>query len=107
MTDNADGCKRLCMDELGQIKYVGRHWVVAIARPSAIAVSAQIGRDDMPILAQCLRRPIPAAAVITATVQQTVTFPVSVFGVGGNVKSTRSAGATFGTNHSVKIPPPS
>lgn len=42
--------------------------------------------------------------MVTATVQQTVTFPVSVFGVGGRVKSTRQAGPTYGTNHSITLP---
>lgn len=41
--------------------------------------------------------------MVTATVQQTVTFPVSVFGVGGRVKSTRQAGPTYGTNHSIRL----
>ena len=40
---------------------------------------------------------------VTATVQQTVTFPVGICGVGGRVKSTRQAGPAYGTNHSIQL----
>src|SRR5580704_6482466 len=70
MPDNAEGRKLLHADELCEIKYVGGHRIVAIARPGAVTVPAQIRSDHIPVVAQCLRRPIPAAAVIAAAVQK-------------------------------------
>lgn len=74
--------------------------------PTAAGVCAAVAAQN-DALASVRVTCLQSGRTVTATVQQTITFPVSVFGVGGNVTSTRSAGATFGTNHSVKIPPPS
>src|SRR5215470_10486358 len=59
----------LLMDELRQIVDVAGEGVAAVGGPRAVAVPAQVGRQDVPVVPECRGRPVPGAAVITAAVQ--------------------------------------
>ncbi len=60
----------LLVDELREVVDVAGHRVAAVRRPLAVAMPPQVGRDDVPVLPERLRRPVPAAAVIPATMDQ-------------------------------------
>src|SRR5579862_8286645 len=53
-----------------QIQHVLHHAVKRARGPRAIAVAAQIQSEDVEILAQSLRHPVPIAGVIQAAVDQ-------------------------------------
>ena len=54
------GRQLLLMDELREVVDVVRHRVVAGRRPRGIAVAAQVGGDDVVLVAQRWRRPSPS-----------------------------------------------
>ena len=58
------------VDQLGKVVDESIHRIVSVGRPGAVAVAPRVRRDDMPVLAQFLRHPVPAAAVVTAAVLQ-------------------------------------
>src|SRR5204863_6359834 len=60
----------LLVDQLSEIVDIGGGRIIAVRRPLAVAVAAQIGRQHMPIPAQGARDPIPIAAVVATTVDQ-------------------------------------
>ena len=60
----------LLVDELRQVVDVGRHRVIAVRRPLAVAMPAEIGADHVPVLAQSLRHPVPVPAVIAPAVNE-------------------------------------
>ena len=60
----------LLIDQLREVVDVAGHGVGAGRRPLAIAMAAQVGRDDVPVVAQPLRHPVPIAAMVLAAVQQ-------------------------------------
>ena len=57
------------MDQLGEIVDVGGDLIVA-SRPLAVAVTAQIGGDDMLVVLQAGSDPVPIAAMIASAMQQ-------------------------------------
>src|SRR5262245_14505137 len=58
------------MDELGQVVDVPGHRVAAVRRPLTVSVPAKIRRDDMPVLAESFRRPVPVPAMIPTAVEE-------------------------------------
>jgi hypothetical protein len=56
------------VDQLREVVDEGVHRVVAFGRPFAVAVAAQVGADDVPVAAQFLGHPVPAAAMIAPAV---------------------------------------
>jgi hypothetical protein len=58
------------MNELGEVVDVARHGVAAVPRPLAVAMPAQIGRNDVPAVAQPLRHPVPVAGMVAAAMDQ-------------------------------------
>src|SRR5262249_61333141 len=64
MRDDAHRRQTLLMDELVEIVDVFGDRVAAVRRPLTVAVTAKIGRDDVPVVAQRLRGPVPVATVI-------------------------------------------
>ena len=56
------------MHELGDVVDVVDHAVVAADQPLRIAVPAQVGRDDVVVVAQLLGRPVPVPAVVATAV---------------------------------------
>src|SRR5262249_16444524 len=70
MRHDGHGRELLLMDELGEIVDVARHVVIAVGRPLAVAVTAQVGRDDVPLVPQPRGDPIPVAAMIAPAVEQ-------------------------------------
>ena len=70
MGDDRDRRQPLLMDELVDVVDVRRHGVVAVRRPLAVAMPAQVGTDDVPVVTQGLRHPVPVAAVVPPAVDQ-------------------------------------
>src|SRR6266478_876970 len=70
MADHGHGRKLALMNELGEIVDKTRHGVAAVLRPLAVAMPAQIGRDDVPAVAKPLHHPVPAARMIAAAMDQ-------------------------------------
>jgi hypothetical protein len=64
---------------------------------AGVAVEDDAGPN---VMATCTQTGIS----LTLSVKQTVPLPIAVFGVTGSVRSTRTAGATFGTNKYFPIP---
>ena len=60
----------LLMDQLGQVVDIGGGRVIAVGRPLAVAVAAQIGGEDVPVMAQRLRQPIPVAAMVAPAMDE-------------------------------------
>ena len=58
------------MDQLRQIIDEGRHRIVGIWRPVAVAMPAQIGSDDVPAIAKFLRSPVPTATVVAPSMKE-------------------------------------
>ena len=58
------------LDQHRDIQRVKDREIGAVARPVAVAMAAQIGCDHVPMMPQCARRPVPAARVIAAAVEQ-------------------------------------
>ena len=56
------------VNQLGKVIDEGVGFIIAVRRPGAIAVAAQIGGNDVPIFCQLFSHPIPAAAVIAPAV---------------------------------------
>ena len=52
------------MDELRNVIDIIVHLVGAAQHPVAVAMAAKIGRDDVVVAAQCLRRPVPVTAMV-------------------------------------------
>jgi hypothetical protein len=70
---------------------------------TAAGLCASVAVQDDPgpnVVATCVQQGV----ILTLSVKQTVALPVAVFGVTGSVRSTRTAGATFGTNKYFPIP---
>ena len=70
MGDDGHGGQALLVDELGQIVEVAGHGVAAVRRPLAVTVPAQIGSDDVPLLPERFRRPVPVPAMIPPPVKE-------------------------------------
>jgi hypothetical protein len=70
MRDNGHRRQFLLMDQLREVVDIGGHRVAAVGRPLTIAVAAQIGGENVPIMAQGLRDPVPVAAMVAPTVHQ-------------------------------------
>ena len=58
------------MDQLGEIINISRDCVIAVGRPLAVAVTAQIRRQNMPVMPQCIGDPIPVAAVVAPAMDE-------------------------------------
>lgn len=70
VSDDGDRRQFLLMDELGEVVDVAGHGVAAVGRPLAVPVAAQIGRDDVPVMAQRLGDPIPVPAMVPAAMKE-------------------------------------
>src|SRR5258708_7455293 len=70
MADQGHGRKLALMNELREIVDKARHGIAAVLRPLAVAMPAQIGRDDMPAVAKPLHHPVPAARMVAAAMDQ-------------------------------------
>src|SRR5205823_1167564 len=44
--------------------------IIAVGRPLAVAMAAQVRRQDMPVLAQRIGNPVPVAAVVAPTMDE-------------------------------------
>ena len=58
------------MDQLREIVDVAIHRIVAVRRPLAIAVAAQVGRNDVPVGAQGLSHGVPVAAMVATAMHE-------------------------------------
>ncbi len=67
-----DGHRRqlLLVDQLGQVVDIGGGVVDPVRRPGAVAVAAQVRGDDVPVVAQLARHPVPAAAMVASAMHQ-------------------------------------
>ena len=70
MADERDGEQLQVLEQLRHVEDVVDHGVLPAARPLRIAVAAQVGGDDVELLAQFLRHPVPVAAVVPAAVDE-------------------------------------
>ena len=68
--DDRHGRQPLLVDELGEVVDVAGHRVAAVGGPLAVAVAAQVGRDDVPVVPQGRRRPVPVATVVAPAVHE-------------------------------------
>ena len=68
--DDRDRRELLLMDQLRQVVDVVDHAVVRAGDPLRVAVAAQVGREDVPVVAQPLGDPVPVAAVVAAAVHE-------------------------------------
>ena len=57
-------------DQLGEIDRVGGQRIVAVRRPVAVAMAAQVQREDAIVVAQVAGDEIPAVGVIIAAMDQ-------------------------------------
>src|SRR5215510_6836998 len=58
------------MDQLRKVVDVARHGVAAVGRPLAVPVAPEIRRDDVPVVPEGLRRPVPVPAMIASAVHE-------------------------------------
>src|SRR3546814_3864439 len=70
MGDDGERLQRELVDELRDVADIVRHRIDAALDPFGIAMSAQVGGDDVPVVAQPLRHPVPVAAMIAPAVNQ-------------------------------------
>ena len=70
MRDDRHRRQLLLMDQLAEIVDIGRGRVVAVGRPLAVAMAAQIGRQHMPVAAQRRRDPVPVAAMVAPAMHE-------------------------------------
>ena len=70
MGDDRDRRKILLMNQLREIVNVAIHRIVAFSRPLAIAVTTQVGRDNVPVGTQGLGDGVPVAAMVTPAMDQ-------------------------------------
>src|SRR3546814_1943819 len=70
MADDGERLQLELVDELRDVADIVRHRIDAALDPFGIAVSAQVGGDDVPVVAQPLRHPVPVAAMIAPAVNQ-------------------------------------
>ena len=70
MADQADGELVDDVEQRGEIEHVLGDVVHGAGRPGAVAVSAQVERVDVVVLAQRSRHPVPVARVVQPAVDQ-------------------------------------
>ena len=70
MTDENDALGPEMLEQARQIEDVIENGVVTADSPGAVAVAAQVGRDDVISITQLLGYEIPAARVISPAVEQ-------------------------------------
>ena len=70
MRDDRHRRQLLLMDQLREVVDIGGDRIAAVGRPLAVAVTAQIGRQDVPVVAQRLRHPVPVAAMVAPAMHQ-------------------------------------
>ena len=68
ISDDRRGAERF--DQVGEVEHEVGDRVHAADRPGAVAVAAQVGRNDVPVVAQLARHPVPVARVIAAAVHE-------------------------------------
>src|SRR5260221_13620943 len=61
MSDEGHGRQLTLVNEWREFVDIARHAVAAVLRPLAVAMSAQIRRDDVPAVTQPPRHPVPIA----------------------------------------------
>src|SRR5580700_683108 len=70
MRDDGDRRQLLLMDQLRQVVDIGGRRIVAVGGPLAVAMAAQIGRQDVPVLAQRGSHPVPIAAMVAPAMDE-------------------------------------
>src|ERR1700674_2365419 len=70
VSDDGNRCEFDLMSDLRQVVDIGCHRVITVRGPGAVAVAAQIRGHDMPVGAQAVGHPIPAAAMVPSAVSQ-------------------------------------
>lgn len=70
MADEGHWRQLLLVDELRQVVDIGSHAVLAVRGPLAVAMAAQVGRNDVPVPMQLRDQRIPVATVIATAVQE-------------------------------------
>jgi hypothetical protein len=70
MRDDTDLFISKLIDESGEIEQVIGSQISAIGGPFAVSMTAQIRRDDMPLISQRARHPIPTSRVIAHAVHE-------------------------------------
>src|SRR3546814_7988349 len=58
------------MDELREVIDEAVHVILPIGRPGAVAMAAQVGRDDMIAVRQSFGDPVPASAMVATAVDE-------------------------------------
>ena len=64
------GAKSSWVDQLRDVVDHVLRLVDAVRHPFAVAMAAMVERDDVPVVAQRLGRPVPAAAMVLAAMDQ-------------------------------------
>jgi hypothetical protein len=54
----------LLVNQLSEIIDITSHTVIPVGRPLAVAVTAQVGRQHVPLTAQTVGHPIPVATMV-------------------------------------------
>ena len=99
MGDDGDWGQVVEQHELGQVEDIAHDRVIAGPAPPAVAVPAQVGADDVPVFAQRLRCPVPAAAVIAPAVKQDQRRCLRVAPVGVvKLRALRDVAARYGSD---------
>src|SRR3546814_9680347 len=70
MRDDRQRAEVELMDQLREIVDEAVHVVIAVGRPGAVAMSAQVGCDDMIAALQLFGDPVPVAAMVAAAVDE-------------------------------------
>src|SRR3546814_16195392 len=70
MRDDRQRAEIELMDQLREVIDEAVHVVIAVRRPGAVAMPAQVGGDDMITALQLLCDPVPVAAMVAAAVEE-------------------------------------
>jgi len=70
MRDDGNRAAVELVDQLGEVIDEAIDRVIAVGRPGAVAMAAQIGRDDVVMVAQPFGDPVPVAAMVAAAVDE-------------------------------------
>src|SRR3546814_7960005 len=70
MRDDRQRAEIELMDQLREVIDEAVHVVIAVRRPGAVAMPAQVGGDDMITALQLFGDPVPVAAMVAAAVDE-------------------------------------
>ena len=66
------------MDQLREIVDITSNCIIAVRRPLAVAMAAQIRRQNMPVVPECVGDPVPVATVVTPAVDEKKWRPAGI-----------------------------